>query len=279
MASTSDRADRPRPGGPRARSPGDRARARSGRARTRCRRSPRRPGWRVRGRRRSPRGPLGGVVVGLRRAAPLANGSSVNSVATATNSLHAGRIPTFMLLGIAVPLRTFPTIGGAGTQPAVTVPTAALVLDDVGFTRGGRHIIGTLSLRVERENRWLVLGPNGSGKTTLLRIAALYEHPSRGTVDVLGERLGRTDVRTLRRRIGYASSALAAQLRPELSARRRRQDGEVRRARALVASLRRRRHDAGGAMPGPDGGRTNLATARSARCRRASNNASSSPAH
>jgi iron complex transport system ATP-binding protein len=100
----------------------------------------------------------------------------------------------------------------------VAVPTAALVLDQVGFTRGGRHIIGTLSLRVEREHRWLVLGPNGSGKTTLLRIAALYEHPSTGTVDVLGERLGHTDVRVLRRRIGYASSALAAQLRPELSA-------------------------------------------------------------
>lgn len=123
-----------------------------------------------------------------------------------------------MLVAIAVPLRAFPTIGGAGTEPAVTVPTAALVLEDVGFTRGGRHIIGTLSLRVEREDRWLVLGANGSGKTTLLRIAALYEHPSRGTVDVLGERLGRTDVRTLRRRIGYASSALAAQLRADLSA-------------------------------------------------------------
>jgi iron complex transport system ATP-binding protein len=98
------------------------------------------------------------------------------------------------------------------------MPTAALVLDDVGFTRDGRHIIGTISLRVEREHRWLVLGANGSGKTTFHRIAALYEHPSTGTVDVLGERLGHTDVRTLRRRIGYASSALAAQLRPELSA-------------------------------------------------------------
>ena len=126
-----------------------------------------------------------------------------------------------MLLGVAVGLRTFPTIERAGTQPAVTfrtLPTAALLLEDVGFDRGGRHIIGRLSLRVEREHRWLVLGPNGSGKTTLLRIAALYEHPSTGTVEVLGERLGRTDVRTLRRRIGYASSALAAQLRADLSA-------------------------------------------------------------
>ena len=64
--------------------------------------------------------------------------------------------------------------------------------------------------------RWLVLGANGSGKTTLLRIASMYEHPSTGDVDVLGERLGRTDVRVLRRRIGYMSPSLAAQLRPEL---------------------------------------------------------------
>jgi iron complex transport system ATP-binding protein len=33
---------------------------------------------------------------------------------------------------------------------------------------------------------------------------------------VLGERLGRTDVRQLRRRIGYLSAALAAQIRPAL---------------------------------------------------------------
>ncbi len=33
---------------------------------------------------------------------------------------------------------------------------------------------------------------------------------------VLGERLGRTDVRVLRRRIGYMSPSLAVQLRPEL---------------------------------------------------------------
>ena len=61
-----------------------------------------------------------------------------------------------------------------------------------------------------------MLGANGSGKTTLLRIASMHEHPSMGTVTVLGETLGRTDVRTLRRSIGFLSAGLTAQLRPSL---------------------------------------------------------------
>lgn len=92
-----------------------------------------------------------------------------------------------------------------------------LDLTDVSFVRGGRRIVDHVTLRVRRDENWLVLGANGSGKTTLLRIAALYEHPSSGSVRVLGELLGHTDVRSLRRRVGYASAALAAQFRPELS--------------------------------------------------------------
>jgi iron complex transport system ATP-binding protein len=66
--------------------------------------------------------------------------------------------------------------------------------------------------------RWVVLGPNGAGKTTLLRVAALYLHPSAGIVEVLGQRLGRTDVRTLRERIAFSSPALAARLEPSMTA-------------------------------------------------------------
>ena len=66
--------------------------------------------------------------------------------------------------------------------------------------------------------RWVILGPNGSGKTTLCKLAGLYMHPSHGNIDVLGERLGRTDVRLLRTKLGFTSQALADMMRPSLSA-------------------------------------------------------------
>ena len=71
---------------------------------------------------------------------------------------------------------------------------------------------------VAPHERWVVLGANGSGKTSLVRLAAGYEHPTSGTVDILGHRLGRVDVRLLRRRIGIASGALARKLRPTITA-------------------------------------------------------------
>jgi iron complex transport system ATP-binding protein len=94
----------------------------------------------------------------------------------------------------------------------------ALALHDVVVRRDGSTILDDVSIEVRADQRWVVLGANGSGKTTLLRIMAMYDHPSSGTVELLGERLGRTDVRTLRRRVGYSSAALADQLRPGLSA-------------------------------------------------------------
>lgn len=113
--------------------------------------------------------------------------------------------------------------GHAAAQPVrytarMSIGRPALELNDIVFERSGRRILDDVTLHVRSDERWLVLGANGSGKTSLLRIAAMYEHPSAGVVSVLGETLGRTDVRQLRRRIGYASAALATQFRQQLTA-------------------------------------------------------------
>jgi iron complex transport system ATP-binding protein len=95
---------------------------------------------------------------------------------------------------------------------------AALSLRDVTLVREGRAILDTVTWTVCASERWVVLGRNGCGKSTLMKIASLYLHPSSGEVDVLGETLGRTDVRSLRKRIGVASSGMADQLRSDLIA-------------------------------------------------------------
>jgi len=95
---------------------------------------------------------------------------------------------------------------------------SALHCSHVSLEIDGTRILDDISWEIRDGQRWVVLGPNGAGKTTLLRIAALYLHPTRGTVDVLGERLGRCDVRTVRQRIAFSSPALAARLEPSMTA-------------------------------------------------------------
>ena len=87
--------------------------------------------------------------------------------------------------------------------------TSVLRLDDVSLHRGTTQILTHVSWSVDEGQHWVVLGPNGAGKTTVSRLAAARLFPSSGTVDVLGERLGRVDVSELHPRIGLCSFALA----------------------------------------------------------------------
>ncbi len=89
---------------------------------------------------------------------------------------------------------------------------SALEFSDVVVRREGRHIIDHVTWRVAEDERWVVLGPNGAGKTTLLQLADTLLYPTSGTVSILGETLGRTDVFELRPRIGFASSAMARRI-------------------------------------------------------------------
>jgi iron complex transport system ATP-binding protein len=92
-------------------------------------------------------------------------------------------------------------------------------LRGVGLRRDRRAILRGIDWTVGEGERWVVLGPNGAGKTTLVRILATYLVASTGSVEVLGERIGRTDVRALRPRIGYLSPALAHEIPEQLTPR------------------------------------------------------------
>lgn len=90
-----------------------------------------------------------------------------------------------------------------------------LRFSEVIVRRNARDIIDHLDWTVADDERWVILGPNGAGKTTVLQLADTLIHPTAGVVEILGERLGRTDVFELRPRIGFASSAMARRLPPE----------------------------------------------------------------
>ena len=87
-----------------------------------------------------------------------------------------------------------------------------LKFEEVSVRRGERTILGPISWSVKDGERWVVLGPNGAGKTTLFQIAATNIHPTQGSAEILGERLGRVDVFELRPRIGLTTNHLATDI-------------------------------------------------------------------
>jgi iron complex transport system ATP-binding protein len=82
-----------------------------------------------------------------------------------------------------------------------------------------KPLLDGISWEVGHGERWALLGPNGAGKTTLLTLAAAVDFPSEGTVEILGERMGRTDVPTLRESIGFVDPRVGPRFAPLLSVR------------------------------------------------------------
>ncbi len=79
----------------------------------------------------------------------------------------------------------------------------ALSLLNASVRRGPVELLRDVTWEVPVGSHWAVLGPNGAGKSTALRLAGGWWYPTTGTVDILGERLGRVELQRLRRRIGW----------------------------------------------------------------------------
>ena len=83
-----------------------------------------------------------------------------------------------------------------------------LNVSNVSVRRGDRIILGPVDFSVSEGERWVILGPNGAGKSTLIKMLATMSFPTTGSIEVLGERLGKVDVFELRPRVGFCSSAM-----------------------------------------------------------------------
>jgi len=107
-------------------------------------------------------------------------------------------------------------VPGGGQDPALTL--AGVSVWRWHAASGTRvPILDALDWTVRPGEHWALLGPNGAGKTTLLSVAGAVEFPSSGTVEILGRRLGRTDVFRLREAIGFVDARAGHRFAPALS--------------------------------------------------------------
>jgi ABC-2 type transport system ATP-binding protein len=81
---------------------------------------------------------------------------------------------------------------------------AAVLVDDLIVDRGGRRVLGGVSLSVPAGTVTGLLGPSASGKTTLMRAIVGVQRIGSGRVTVLGQPAGSA---ALRRLVGYVTQA------------------------------------------------------------------------
>jgi ABC-2 type transport system ATP-binding protein len=84
------------------------------------------------------------------------------------------------------------------------VAGAAIVVEGLRVSRGGRVVLRDLSVEVAAGTVTGLLGPSGCGKTTLMRSIVGVQRVDGGRIDVLGRPAGSAE---LRARVGYMTQA------------------------------------------------------------------------
>lgn len=92
--------------------------------------------------------------------------------------------------------------------------STVIEVSGVSWERQQKLVLNNVNWTVRRGEHWALLGLNGSGKTTLLSMICGYIWPMKGHISVLGHRYGTVDLRELRKRIGWVSSAFQERIHP-----------------------------------------------------------------
>lgn len=93
-----------------------------------------------------------------------------------------------------------------------------LSLTNVSLERQNKKLLNNVTWQVNKGEHWAILGLNGSGKTSLLKFITAEYWTSQGSVEVLGNQFGGTDISNIRTKIGIVGSFIAERLSPHMLA-------------------------------------------------------------
>ncbi|WP_274641992.1 ABC transporter ATP-binding protein [Streptococcus equinus] len=95
---------------------------------------------------------------------------------------------------------------------------AQITLENVTLSRQNKTLLKDITWKVNKGEHWAILGLNGSGKTSLLKLITAEYWTSQGSVEVLGNKFGGTDISNMRTKIGIVGSFITERLSPHMLA-------------------------------------------------------------
>ena len=93
-----------------------------------------------------------------------------------------------------------------------------LSLTNVSLERQNKKLLNNVTWQVNKGEHWAILGLNGSGTTSLLKLITAEYWTSQGSMEVLGNQFGGTDISNIRTKIGIVGSFIAERLSPHMLA-------------------------------------------------------------